>query len=200
MSRRIPNMRARAAVHNASRSTWHSLRRSRCRRRAVMTSRTMSSAWSLRFSPSRMRRYRRVDDLAPLVHHLVVFEDVLATSSAARPGSGRSDGPGDHLWLRSARRRAGSAWSTRFQGRAIEAACIKARHPATNSATSSLAAGPATQLAVDPPRLVAPGAQHVQAAGPLLFGLCSASLTMGSSRQAARTPGVPLIQAAFAQR
>ncbi|CFS03545.1 Uncharacterised protein [Mycobacterium tuberculosis] len=149
-----------------------------------------------------------VDDLALLVHHLVVFEDVLADLKVLLLdlGLGALDGPGDHLGFD--RHVVGQVQPGQqgLQGRAIEAAHqlvtqrqIEARLPGV-----PLAAGPATQLVVDPPRLVALGAQHVQAAGldyflGLLAGFLFDDGQFGVPGRLVLLGRLHRIQAAFAQ-
>ncbi len=117
-----------------------------------------------------------IDDLALLVHHLVVLEDVLADLEVLLLDLGLRtlDGAGHHLGFD--RHIIGDvhARQNRFQRSAIEAPhqFITQREVEAGLARIALTSGTSAQLVVDTPRLVALGTQHVQAAGLLhLFGL-----------------------------
>ena len=107
-----------------------------------------------------------VDDHALLVHHLVVFEHVLADLEVLLLDLGLRalDGPVDHLGLD--RHVVGQVEPGQqgFQGGAVEPAheFVAQRQVEPGLARVTLAAGPPPQLVVDPARLVALGAQHVQ--------------------------------------
>ena len=108
-----------------------------------------------------------VDDLALLVHHLVVLEDVLADLGVAlldgvlRP----LDGLGDHLRLD--RHVVGQGLAHHpVHGAGGEQAhqLVLERQVEAALARVALAAGAAAQLVVDAAALVALGAEHVEAA------------------------------------
>ena len=123
----------------------------------------------MRFSPFEDAPALGVDDLALLVHHLVVLEDVLADLEVLLLDLGLRalDRAGDHLGLD--RHVVGQVQpgQQRLERGAVEPAhqLVAERQVEPRLARVALAAGPAAQLVVDAARLVPLGAQHVQAAG-----------------------------------
>ncbi len=149
-----------------------------------------------------------VDHLALLVHHLVVLEDVLSDLEVLLLdlGLGALDGAGHHLVLD--RHVVGQVQPVehRLQCRAVEAAhqLVAQRQIEARLARVALPAGATAQLVVDAPRLVALGAQHVQAAGLDHLGGLLAGLLLDQGQLL--VPGglvllgrLHRIQAAFAQ-
>ena len=127
-----------------------------------------SSSWNL-ILPSRICAAQRVDVLALLVHHVVVLEQMLADGEVLRLDLllRALDGPGDHAVLdrhaffhAEPLHQAGDAVRAEDAHQVVFEREIEARR-----AGVALASGAAAQLVVDAPRLVALGADDVQAAG-----------------------------------
>ena len=110
-----------------------------------------------------------VDDLALLVQHLVVLQDVLADLEVLRLDLGlrARDGAGDHLGLD--RHVVGHVQpgQERLDRGGVEQPhqVVAERQVEPGLARVALTAGAAAQLVVDAARLVPLGAEHVQAAG-----------------------------------
>ena len=135
-----------------------------------------------------------VDDLALLVHHLVVLEDVLADLGVAlldgvlRPLDGLGDHPrldrhvvGHRLGHHPVHRAGGEEAHELVFEREVEAAL----------AGIALAAGAATELVVDAAALVALGAEHVEAAelaDLVAFGLAVSASYFGEQLLVAAPP------------
>ena len=124
---------------------------------------------------------QRVDALALLVHHVVVLEQVLATLEVLRLDLllGALDGLGDHAVLdRHAFFHAEPLHQARDAVGAEDAhQVVFERQVEARGAGVALTAGAAAQLVVDAPRLVALGADDVQAAQRATTSSCSASVS-----------------------
>ena len=109
-----------------------------------------------------------VDDGALAVEDLVVLEDVLADLEVLRLDLGLrgADGVADHLRLDRHVLRDVEAGEEVLDHRGVEQPhqVVAEREVEPRLAGVALAAGPAAQLVVDAPRLVALGAEHVEAA------------------------------------
>src|SRR5690606_27775860 len=121
-----------------------------------------------------------VDDLALLVHHLVVLEDILADLHVLLLdlGLGAADGPGDHLVLDRHVVRDLHPGHHRFDHSGVEPAhqFVAQRQVEPGFARVALPAGAAAQLVVDAAGFVAFGAEHVEAAELADFGRFSFGL------------------------
>ena len=109
------------------------------------------------------------DHLALIVHHVVVFEDVLADVEVARLdlALGVLDrlvhpGMGDRLAV--LRGRASAAWRPCARSEDAHQVVLQ-RQEELGAARVALTAGAAAQLVVDAPAFVALGAEHIQPAG-----------------------------------
>src|SRR5450755_3967939 len=141
-----------------------------------------------------------VDDLALAVEHVVVLEDVLADLEVLllHLGLGRPDGPRDYLGFdRHVGRDIQSVHDRRDPVRVEHAhQVVFERQVEARPAGVTLAAGPATKLVVDAPRLVPLSAQHVEAAGrdDLLVLLGHGLLGLGHRRGPGRLVGLRRLQ------